>query len=127
MSMNLFRKLLLIWMIAWLPAAGALAAVMPLSGSMMSATAVSAPNAASMDDMDMSFMPCHGKPMPAKMAPGQGCSHCVLCHLAGALVMPEMPVVATLAPTHIFTATPLAIPPSFIPELTSPPPRLALA
>lgn len=127
MRMKLIRKLLLIWMIAWLPAAGVLAAVMPLSGLMMSMTTASASNATSTDDMEMSFMPCHGKPMPAKMAPGQGCSHCVLCHLAGALVMPEMPVVATLAPTHIFTATPLAIPPSFIPELTSPPPRLSLA
>ena len=127
MSMNLFRKLLLIWMIAWLPAAGLLAAVMPLSGSMMSMATASASNVASMDEMDMSFMPCHGKSMPAKMAPGQGCSHCVLCHLAGALVIPEMPVVATLAPTHIFAATPLAIPPSFVPELTSPPPRLSLA
>ncbi len=72
-------------------------------------------------------MPCHGKAQLGKTAFGQGCSHCVLCHLAGALVMPEMPVIASLVPTHIFDAAQVADHPSFIPELTAPPPRVSLA
>ena len=124
MDMRAFRKLLLIWMIVWLPAAGALAAVMPLSGSM---TSSSAPSIASTGEQDMAFMPCHGKSMTGKMALGQGCAHCVLCHLAGALVMPEMPTIAMVPPTHIFLAIPQASHRSFVPELIAPPPRLALA
>ena len=122
--MKFFKKLLLIWMIVWLPAAGALAAVMPLQGSINAASAsISAFNA----DEDASVMPCHGNAVSGKIAFGQGCSHCVLCHLAGALVMPTMPVIATLTPTHIFATTPLAFHPSFVAELSTPPPRPALA
>ena len=122
--MKLFQKLLVTWMIVWLPLAGAMAAVMPLSGSLDTA---STSNATSNGEEDVSVMPCHGKAQLAKTAFGQGCSHCVLCHLAGALVMPEMPVVVALVPTHIFDATPVADHPSFIPELTAPPPRASLA
>ena len=122
--MKIFRKLVLIWMFAWLPAAGALAAVMPLSASM---AAPSVANAASSSDLVMATMPCHGQSASGKMAFGQGCSHCVLCHLAGLLVTPEMPVIAMIAPTHIFVTSPLAIHPSFVPELTAPPPRPSLA
>ena len=124
MSMTFFRKLLLIWMIAWLPAAGAMAVVMPLSGSMsMSAGAM----VASSDEQNGAMVSCHDKSATAKMPFGQSCAHCVLCHLAGALVTPEMPVVPTIVPTHLFTAMPMAIPPSFLPELASPPPRATLA
>ena len=124
MKMTLFRKLLLVWMIAWLPAAGAMAVVMPLSGSMsMSAGSV----AAQSGEQDQALASCHDSSATAKMSFGQGCKHCVLCHLAGALVMPEMPVIPTVVPTHLFTAMIMAIPPSFLPELASPPPRAALA
>lgn len=122
--MSLFRKLLLLWMIAWLPAAGAMAVVMPLSGSMsMSAGTMAAPSG----DQDQAMVSCHDPSAAAKMSFGQSCTHCVLCHLAGALVTPEMPVIPTIVPTHLFTAMPMAIPPSFLPELASPPPRAALA
>ena len=123
--MKRFRKLLLVWMIAWLPAAGAMAAVMPLSGSMsMSAGTMAALSA----DSDVrALAPCHDPAAAAKMPFGQGCTHCVLCHLSGALVKPEMPVIPTTVPTHLFTAVFMAIPPSFLPELPSPPPRAALA
>lgn len=119
MHMKFFRKLLLVWMIAWLPAAGALAAVMPLSASpgIASASGVSAIN-----DQEVT-MPCHGGAKSEKFNLGQGCTHCVLCHLAGALVMAEIPVVATLLPTNIYLAAPLSTHPSFVPELISPPPR----
>ena len=122
MVMKIFKKLLLMWMIVWLPAAGAAAAMMPLSGALSSAVA---------DDMQAqqasSVMPCHGKSLTGKVPFGQSCSHCVLCHLAGALALPEMPIIATLAPTHLFEAARFAVHPSFIPELTAPPPRPALA
>lgn len=124
MSMKLFKKILLLWMIFWLPVAGAMAATMPLSGTTV--TSAASANAATVDQ-DTYALPCHGKAIPGKMASGKSCNHCVLCHLAGALVMPELPVIATLSPTHIFSAAPVVHPPSFIPELTAPPPRLSLA
>lgn len=119
MQMKFFRKFLLIWMIVWLPASGALAAVMPLS------VAINVPSAGTVsgDDQDRAVMPCHGTAVPEDNSFGQGCSHCVLCHLAGALVMPELPIIATLAPTHIFDTAPSPVHPSFVPELISPPPR----
>ena len=120
MHMMFFRKLMLVWMICWLPAAGALAAVMPLSTTM---NAVSTMDGVTADAQGLSAMPCHGKAMSGKMLFGQCCTHCVLCHLAGALVTPEIPVIATLLPTHLFTASPSVTLPSFVPELISPPPR----
>ena len=124
--MKRFQKLLLIWMIVWLPVAGAMAAVMPLSGMM---TPTSASSAASVGDQGMAAMPCHGdgKSAPGKNTFGQGCTHCVLCHLAGALVMPEMPVIAMITPTNIFITTPSATHPSFVTAPTAPPPRRSLA
>ncbi|MCY7388257.1 MAG: hypothetical protein LH481_09375 [Burkholderiales bacterium] len=118
--MKIFRKLLLIWMICWLPAAGALAAVMPLSGSMRVGALT---DGVVTDDLDMAAMPCHGKAMSGKLPFGQGCTHCVLCHLAGALATPQMPVIAELLPTHLFTASLPVSHTSFVPELISPPPR----
>ena len=120
MHMKFFRKLILVWMICWLPAAGALAAVMPLSAPMAAASTMDDGIA---DDQDVSAMPCHGKAMSRKMAMGQGCTHCVLCHLAGALVTPEIPVIAELLPVHFFIASPSVTHPSFVPEPISPPPR----
>ena len=122
--MKLFKKILLVWMIVWLPVAGAMAVVMPLSGSTMVSSATDTTSAS---DKNASSLPCHGKSAPGTIASGQSCSHCVLCHLAGALVMPELPVIATLSPTHIFSAATVVNHLSFIPELSAPPPRLSLA
>ena len=119
------RKFLLAWMILWLPIAGAIGAAMPISGAAAQSFAASSGNA---DDQDnLSFLPCHNKSGGAKVPMGGSCSHCVLCHLAGALAMPETPVVPTLAPTHLFTAFRLTAHSSFVPELPVPPPRSFLA
>ena len=120
MRIKFFRKLLVIWMIVWLPAAGALAAVMPLAAW---SSAASSSTALLADDEDVALMPCHGKSAAQTLGSGQGCSHCLLCHLAGAMVTPEMPIIPTLTPTHIFSAAPQVAPSSFVPELISPPPR----
>ena len=119
--MKVLQKLLLVWMIAWLPAAGALAAVMPVSGSM---GAMSSSSAMPDGNQDLAAMPCHGGAKSGKIAFGQGCSHCVLCHLAGAMMTPALPVVATLLPVHIYLSAPPPIHLSFVPELISPPPRV---
>ena len=117
MRMKYLRKLLVIWMICWLPAAGALAVVMPLSNAVTTMEVV-------FDDaQDIAAMPCHGGAKSGKTTFGQGCSHCVLCHLAGALVTPTLPVVAMLLPPNIYLAAPMPIHLSFVPELISPPPR----
>ena len=124
--MKRVQKLLLIWMIVWLPVAGAMAAVMPLSGMM---TPTSASGTVSVGDQGMAAMPCHGdsQSAPGKSTFGQSCTHCVLCHLAGALVMPEMPIIPMIAPTHIFDIASLIAHSSFVPEPTAPPPRHSLA
>lgn len=128
--MTFLRKALLVWMILWLPFAGAMAAVMPLSGSPSQAAAMAGDAqsatevAASSDEF---VMPCHGKSGAGKSSLGQACSHCVLCHLAGALALGTMPVMPQVSPTHIFISTPLSPHPSFVPDLLSPPPRLSLA
>lgn len=118
--MKSFQKLLLVWMIVWLPVAGALAAVMPLSGPI---GLVSAPSVTSVDDPSLPPLPCHRIAKVGDSDFGERCEHCALCHLAGALVMPEIPQLAKFVPSNIYIAGPRALPPSFVPELISPPPR----
>lgn len=117
MRMNLFRKLMVTLMLAWLPLSGAIAAVMPIARalSIEASTAAVSLTAA---------MPCHDAATPDD--PGTaGCTHCVLCHLAVSLMLPYLPVVATPTPTHRFAIAPLLAHASFIPEPLSPPPRHA--
>ena len=107
-------------MVVWLPVAGALAAAMPLSGPI---GVMSAPSVTSVDDPSLSLLPCHGIAKVGDIDFGQGCEHCALCHLAGALVMPEIPQLAKFVPSNIYIAIPRALHPSFVPEPISPPPR----
>lgn len=120
MRMKSFQKLLLVWMIVWLPVAGALAVAMPLTGPI---GIMSAPSVTSVDDPGLSGLPCHGIAKMGEIDSGQSCEHCVLCHLAGALAMPEIPLLATFVPSNIYIAVPRVLHPSFVPELISPPPR----
>lgn len=120
-------------MIAWLPIAGAVAAVMPITGtpapSSLTAKSMMETEAAAKNESlgDEFSMPCHGKAASGKSSLGQACSHCVLCHLAGSLALGSMPVMPQVAPTHIFDASPLLPHPSFVPDLPKPPPRASLA
>ena len=118
--MKYFQKLLLVWMIVWLPIAGALAAAMPLTGSI---GIMSPPSVTSVDDPSLSALPCHGVAKLGEIDFGQSCEHCVLCHLAGALAMPEIPLLAIFVPSNIYIVVPRVLHPSFVPELISPPPR----
>jgi hypothetical protein len=126
MSMKLFRALLTVWMILWLPVSGAVAAVMPFStaGSMTTPA-----NGAEMQGVagDAMAMPCHtatsepDAPMPGK--PGK-CTHCELCHLASALLLPALPhIESAIVHTPEFPAQVPAFA-SHIPELPQRPPRL---
>jgi hypothetical protein len=104
MRMTFLRKALLIWMVAWLPFAGAVAAVMPITGTSAASAFTATPMidvvAASQSESssDEFSMPCHGKAANGKSTLGQTCTHCVLCHLAGALALGSMPVMPQLAP-----------------------------
>lgn len=118
--MKFFQKLLLVWMIVWLPVSGALAAAMPLTGPM---GIMSVPGVTSVDDPSLSALPCHGIVTAGEIDLGHSCEHCVLCHLAGALAMPEIPLLATFVPSNIYIVVPRDLHPSFVPELISPPPR----
>ena len=120
MRMKPFQKLLLVWMIVWLPVAGALAVAMPLIGPI---GIMSAPSVTSVEDPSLSGLPCHGIAKMGEIGFGQSCEHCVLCHLAGALAMPEIPLLATFVPSNIYIGVPRVLHPSFVPELISPPPR----
>ena len=125
MRMTLKRKLLLMWMILWLPVSGAMAAVMPFAASASTTASASAMVAA--DSSMFASMPCHDVSSSNKATLGDGCNHCVLCHLAGALMLASVPVVPSIAPTHVYAAVPMAAYPSFFPERSNPPPRAALA
>lgn len=114
--MSFFHKPILVFMMLWLPLSGAMAVVMPLSGG----------TAASQSDASVtvtSSMPCHDADATADTTKSGTCTHCVLCHLATSLMMPSLPVLPTLIPSHHFMATPLLSHTSFIPEPASPPPR----
>ncbi len=136
MRMTLLRKLLLFWMILWLPFAGAMAAVMPLTGAPLQAIVQGAlplngqeivmSETQAAPDSDEFVMPCHSKSNAAETS-GQTCHHCVLCHLAGALALGTMLVMPQVPPTHVFTSSPLLPHPLFFPDTVNPPPRRALA
>lgn len=128
MVMSLFRKLVLIWMMAWLPASGAIAAVMPISGMAggtvrIQMSAPSATDEAVENSALLSSLPCHGADSSSDSVKTGTCTHCVLCHLAISLMLPFIPDLQQLAPSHNFAATPLLSHASFFPEPTSPPPR----
>jgi hypothetical protein len=115
-----FKKILIAWMLLWLPVAGALAATMPIFA--LSSTATTSADAPLIDDsMTAQPMPCHSdsdSPTP----PG-ACSHCLLCHLAGAVVLPQIAALPAVSPPRDFSATPFSIHASFLADLATPPPR----
>lgn len=95
MRMTTFRKLLLIWMIAWLPLSGAMAAVMPFGADKAKGlvAAETMAMAATVDMADDSLtMPCHSQAKDGDQQSGQ-CNHCELCHLAGSIIPPALPQV----------------------------------
>ena len=125
-KMRLFTKFILCWMVIWLPVAGVMAAVMPFAGDAKDSVLLfSSVNLRQVADNEKFATPCHGASKKSMI--GQSCSHCVLCHLAGALALGAMPVMPQVAPTHIFSALLIRPNPSFIPDLIIPPPRSSLA
>ena len=124
-----FRKLVLVWMIAWLPLSGAIAAVMPFSGTERMSTpsgisamsAAIAPNHAA-EHAGLASLPCHDGVAADTNLPGT-CTQCVLCHLAVSLMLPSIPELPGLTPSQNFARTRFCPYVSFIPELVSPPPR----
>jgi hypothetical protein len=92
MRMTLFRKLLLIWMIAWLPLSGAMAAVMPFGSTTAKVATVDGTMA--MVDAAEDFtlaMPCHSQTKSGMEQTGGTCNHCELCHIAGSIMPPALP------------------------------------
>jgi len=122
-----FRKLLIIWMIIWLPIAGAGAAVMPLTGLSLKTAVAKISEAAINVSVDEFVMPCHAKSAGSERLFGQSCNHCDLCHSANALAIPEMLLMPSLATSPIFTAVRLLPHASYVSDLASPPPRAPLA
>lgn len=134
MFMKFFRNAVVLWMIAWLPASGAMAAVMPIAGMLAGANTTSASSPAIAAAMlqntlsDAAVMPCHGSVAEDAAANADSrssdtCTHCVLCHLAGSLMLSSLRLIHADAPSHDFSAEPLLSHASFVPDLASPPPR----
>ncbi len=75
----------------------------------------------------MSALPCHNASKSPDTKKNSSCTHCALCHLAGSLMLPNIPDLQGSTPSHNFVATPLSPQISFIPDLISPPPRALAA
>ncbi|MEQ1519516.1 MAG: hypothetical protein ABL931_23825, partial [Usitatibacteraceae bacterium] len=88
--MRLLHKLVLMFMLGWLPLSGAIAAMMPISGAPGgSVRQISAMLSGDIESVDttapnvVSSMPCHknnGDKETSGSTPAGTCSHCVLCH-----------------------------------------------
>ena len=122
MRMTLLRKLLLVWMVAWLPVSAVMASAMPISALSRASIPV-----ADMGETAIatgaSPSPCHGNTDSASPSAGGGCTHCVLCHLANALIAPSISDPPAQAPALNFVVTAQSPQTSFVPEPASPPPR----
>jgi hypothetical protein len=137
MSRHYLIKLIVVWMIVWLPVAGALASTMTISSiSSTSAIATSTVDAATPHqslspepaaESNVASMPCHASDSSSPDVDGKSCSHCVLCHLAGAIVPPTVPSM----PLNTRHDSPKSIDnvsfTSFIAELPQRPPSLSRA
>ncbi len=87
MRMTSFRRLLLCWMIAWLPVSGAMAAAMPFAGKVANIAPADAPLVeASAPGETQSGMPCHDGDAVTSGA----CDHCELCHIASSMIPPSL-------------------------------------
>lgn len=120
-----FTKLILFWMIVWLPISGTLASVMPLSSMIKNHSSLTVQiDADSVEALDEPTKPCHGA---AKKSPkAQACSHCALCHLTASTAS-NIPAMYLPHFTRNFANALFVDYPSFIPDLPNPPPRFSLA
>jgi hypothetical protein len=121
--MNFLRKLALVWMIAWLPVSGVMAATMPFCAQGMMGMMQSLESGATSSDKGM---PPHCAEMQSdETAPA--CEHCDLCHIAGAIVPPTLLETGNRLPS----APPSTLFPadfsSFFPDLLPRPPALTQA
>jgi hypothetical protein len=117
MRMTSFRRLLLCWMIAWLPISGAMAAAMPFGGTVASI----APSDAAVMDESPAAMPCHDGDAVTSGA----CDHCELCHIASSMIPPSLAAIDA----HAMHDLPVSFPRddfiSHIPEQPQRPPLSA--
>jgi hypothetical protein len=120
MRMKNLRNWLVLWMMAWLPLSGTMAAVMPLQ--MLAPIQASTANA-----LDESMpMPCHAAQQDASAPSSGACTHCELCHLASALIASTFVQMETgKSPGLDFMALPITFV-SHIPELPQRPPSISL-
>ena len=118
-------KLILAWMIIWLPISGTLAAVMPLSNmTIKQFVPLAEADSDSLTSIGAPEMPCHGD--LKKQTQSQACSHCALCHLTASIAF-DLPAMHLPRITQIFSTASYAAHVSFIPDLPNPPPRFSLA
>lgn len=121
MKRSVLQKLILAWLIAWLPLAGAFAATMPVFAWAAASNVVTME---ANDDSAMSAMPCH----QAKQSTGDStCTHCVLCHIAGTTLLPALPVVTASTQHDRSEAAVVVSFTSFVPALPQRPPSFSRA
>jgi hypothetical protein len=122
-----FVKIIAVWLVAWLPLSAAMATAMPIyaKAPMVSVAESSSAESAVLPDAQdvMQAMPCHAAAADTATMPANDvCSHCVLCHIAGAMVPPTVPEMATQFVHDCPTSDGVVAFTSFIPPTLQRPP-----
>jgi hypothetical protein len=117
--MKRLRKVAMGWMFAWLPVSGIMASTMPFCAQGLGGVLYAA-----MTREGAEVMRCHesGAAQEDTGAP-LAVEHCDLCHIAGAMAPPTLPVVANPAPGLAPFDAAVSDFRSFIPDPLSRPPR----
>lgn len=117
--MKFLRKLALLWLLAWLPISGVMAATMPFCAQGMMGAMQLAQSDGMQADESQSSSHCD----PSKRgAPQVSCEHCDLCHIAGAILPPSMASTGGAVPPLDPADTSRADFSSFFPDLLPRPP-----
>jgi hypothetical protein len=122
--MKLIKKIMIVWLISWLPMASAVASAMPIYSATFSITLDTTAQAAVLDVEPAAALPCHS-PDDNNNATDAQCAHCVMCHIAGAIIAPSIPVLPMTAShdcPHEINSVDFV---SFIPTLPQRPPALS--
>ncbi len=120
--MKILRKLALVWMFAWLPISGVMATTMPFCAQGMMGVMQAAQAQADDSSVAVGQPHCDQGQQGAPSSNSPVCEHCDLCHIAGALVPPSLPMIANAPPSLPPSVDRVEVFSSFIPNTPQHPP-----